>query len=82
MTARREPSPLALLPTTSFLGIAAASGITATARELTLAGRLVPLSVGRRTYYRWPDVIAVMPPASRPAYATWDWPRGRMGGAR
>jgi hypothetical protein len=58
-----------LLEAEKFDSIARQSGITQTARELITAGHLTPVVVGRRTFYRWMDVLAVMPPWARKQHA-------------
>lgn len=55
------PEPLQALDARTFPGVARRNGITQTAHALVLAGRLLPLQVGRRTYYAWGEVVAVMP---------------------
>ncbi|MGH3585309.1 MAG: hypothetical protein ACRDQ0_03205 [Pseudonocardia sp.] len=52
---------LHLLPTRDFPAIAAAAGIHQTPRTLALTGALPPVTVGRRTYYRLQDVLALVP---------------------
>lgn len=58
-----------LLDARYFPAVAARNGIRQTARALTFTGRLEPITVGRRTYYRWRDILAVMPDWARSLHA-------------
>lgn len=58
-----------LLEARHFPVIAARNGITQSARTLTFEGRLIPVEVGRRTYYRWRDILPLMPDQARRRHA-------------
>ncbi|TDD32474.1 hypothetical protein E1287_22565 [Actinomadura sp. KC06] len=58
-------SSIHLLDARFFPAVAARNGIRQTERALIFAGRLEPLQVGRRTCYRWRDVLDVMPDWAR-----------------
>lgn len=58
-----------LLDARAFPRIAPAAGITESARALVLAGRLTPVVVGRVTFYRWMDLIPLMPAWARGRHA-------------
>lgn len=58
-----------LLDARYFPAVAARNGIAQSARSLTLTGRLTPIAVGRRTYYRWRDILALMPGWARALHA-------------
>lgn len=60
-------SSIHLLDAVFFPAVAARNGIAQSARSLIFAGRLLPLTVGRRTYYLWSELLDLMP----------DWARRR-----
>jgi hypothetical protein len=55
------PTPLRALDARDYADVARRNGIPQSAHALVLAGRLLPLRVGRRTFYAWSEVLAVMP---------------------
>lgn len=64
-TPNPKPRPLHLLDARAYPAVASRSGIREPEMALVLAGRLLRLQVGRRTYYRWVDLLAVMPEWAR-----------------
>lgn len=58
-----------MLDARAFAVVAPAAGIRESAQTLILTGRLVPVTVGRRRYYMWRDLLALMPTWARRQHA-------------
>lgn len=65
----RKARHLNLLDTREFPRLAVDLGITQPAEALMFDGRLLRIFVGRRSYFRWDDLLALMPDWSREVYA-------------
>lgn len=76
------PTTIHLLDARAFPTIASRAGIRESARTLVMDDRLVPVVIGSRTYYRWMDVLPLMPEWARRQYAVLGRAPGTPGGRR
>lgn len=58
-----------LLDARTFSGIAVLNGIRTPERQLVVTGQLTPLQVGRRGFYDWREVLALIPEHRRARFA-------------
>ncbi|WP_433330098.1 hypothetical protein [Spirillospora sp. CA-294931] len=59
-----------LMDARHYARLAPELGINETARTLISTGRLVPVNIGPRTYYRWSELIPLLPADKRPSFLT------------
>lgn len=65
----KAPNRIELLDVRKFPALAAKAKICETERTLILTSRLTRITVGRRTFYPWSEVLDLMPEWAHERYA-------------